>query len=557
MLISSFVINVSYAQTCTFNGNGDGVSWDDDDNWSCGSEPGKTDVIVIPSGFSVEHNKDLNYEGTSITINGSLDLGAKKLKLKGTSSALTISSTGSFTAKKLELELFSTATIASGASVTLEELKTKNFASINIDAACINVTSKIENKDAASITSTSGDGCIDFTGNNYTNSSSGGIFGCTSNTQSDCLPTGGGSGGGSGIKVFNGTNGTSWSDDDNWTPTGIPDTKTDSVTIPLGFSVDYDAPGHLDFKNYTVFTLCGTIALGNAHLHMKDNSSIELCPTAVLTGHEIKLEDNATGYIPDGANVNVEEIEVKKDGYFTIEACITVTEELKNKDDGTIAGGGCIDYQGPDNGYTNTGTGGIFTCVAENYGDCDLGLVTLPVEMSTIDAEIIDEEIVVNWETLSEINNSHFEIWLGSDIGGFKLVETIEGNGNSFMKNNYSVAFTPGITGVLYVKIRQVDYDGTYEDSKVLSLIYTPEFSIETVKLYPNPARNVIAFKNLKADEIYNLSVFSIEGEHLNSRSVSSLDNQLNINDFKPGYYIVRISDNASNQRAIRFLKTL
>tara|TARA_B110000211_G_C14082145_1_gene555088 strand:- start:1910 stop:3562 length:1653 start_codon:yes stop_codon:yes gene_type:complete len=548
----SFVLNDAYGQTCIFLGTGDGASWSDGNNWSCGSQPSVTDIIVIPIGMNVTHNADINYTGTNITIYGSLDLGDKKLKLKGASSTLTIASTGSLTAKELAFESSSVGTIESGATVVVKDFKTKNTSTVDIDAACITVTNKVENKDAASMTSSSGSGCIDFTGTNYTNSSSGGIFGCTSATQADCFSAGGS---GSSDKIFNGSTGTSWNTAANWTPSGVPDPTTENVTIPEGLTVVYDKNGNLEFKNATVFTICGTIITGEAHLHMKDNSHIELCPTAVFSGHEIKLQDQATGNIPDGAAVEVEQIEVKGTGVFTIDACVTVTEELKNKDDGTILGGGCIDYQGPDNKFENSGTGGIFNCVEVNVGDCELGPSLLPVEMTSFEAEIVNNEIIVNWETLSEINNSHFEVWLGSDIGGFNLVKTVDGAGSSSEIIEYSTSFKPELSGVMYVRLRQVDFNGDYVDSRVLALNYSPDYSIEAITLYPNPSRNSIGFTNLKNEEDYQVSIYSIAGDLINSASINAMANKIDISKIESGSYIVRVSDSLLNQSSVRLFK--
>jgi hypothetical protein len=109
--MASFVLNDAYGQICVFIGSGDGTSWSDGSNWSCGSQPAVTDIIVIPSGQNVTHGSNIDYTGTSITTRGYLDLGEKKLKLKGASSTLTISSTGSITAKELGFESSSTGAI--------------------------------------------------------------------------------------------------------------------------------------------------------------------------------------------------------------------------------------------------------------------------------------------------------------------------------------------------------------------------------------------------------------------------------------------------------------
>jgi hypothetical protein len=283
----------------------------------------------------------------------------------------------------------------------------------------------------------------------------------------------------------------------------VPDPSSENVTIPDGFSVLYNLGDDLNFENATVFTICGTITMSSRHLHMKDDSYIEICPTGIFTGHEIKLE-----------------------------------------------GDGCINYTGASNKYTNSGSGGIFNCFDPTYGVCDLGLVTLPVEL-----KIVENDVVVSWETLSETNNSHFEVWLGSDLGDFNLVKVVEGQGNSTEINRYTVGFTPDLAGVLYIKLRQVDYNSDYQDADIKSLFYAPSFSIENIVLYPNPSNRYISLKNLIPDEDYQLSIYSNDGKLLSSTKVDSNDNTVDITSLKMGAYYVIVTDSIENKFSIRFVK--
>jgi hypothetical protein len=187
--------------------------------------------------------------------------------------------------------------------------------------------------------------------------------------------------------------------------------------------------------------------------------------------------------------------------------------------------------------------------------DCTLGVATLPVEMTSFKAEIENNEIIVSWVTLSEINNSHFEVLLGSYLVEFTLVKTIIGNGSSYETIKYTNRFASELSGIIYVKLRQVNFNGDYVDSKVLALNHEPDFSIKAVKLYPNPSRNFISFTNLKHDENYQLVIYSVDGELIQSSSISSVNNKIDISRIEFGSYIVKITDDFSNQYSIRFFK--
>ncbi len=549
-LLVFFQVNLS-AQTFTFNnGGGDGL-WNNASNWDQGSVPSGSDDIDIPSGQSVTYdpNADFTYTGSSFTISGTLNFGGQKIKMRGTPSTITVASTAVINnLNELSFENTSNGSVASGASVTIEDLKLKNFASLTINTNCINVTNKLENKNVASI---AGSGCIDFTGSNYTNSSSGGIFGCTSGTASDCVTIGGGST----TVTFNGDgDGENWSDTDNWDGDALPNPETESVTIPDGFDVVYDLGDNLEFENSTIFSVCGSINLGSSHLHMLGNSNLSVCPTGAFTGHEIKLEDDAIADLADGSTINVEQIEVINNGIMNLNVqCITITDEIKNKNSGTIQGDGCFDFSGST--FQNSGTGGIFGCFDNSFETCGFPLVSLPVELIGYSVKVINNEIVVRWETATEIDNSHFEIFAGSDEEDFEVIRTVKGKGNSIETTKYVTAFKPILPGVIYVKLRQVDFSGDQTDYDIKSVIYSPTLVLDDIYVYPNPAKKIVSFGNLSSDQTYQYKLFSHEGTLIQSGNLDLLENTLSIAALPLGSYTVMVIDEQFHSTALRFIK--
>jgi hypothetical protein len=156
------------------------------------------------------------------------------------------------------------------------------------------------------------------------------------------------------------------------------------------------------------------------------------------------------------------------------------------------------------------------------FADCGV----MPVTFGTITATLKNKELLVTWSTLQEINNEHFEIEASEDGTNFKAVATIKTQakeGNSDTQLNYkwstglnsmatvlgfpaliaffiagfynrrkkqtaalislivcSLAFSCSKTGIqadsnrnsnLYIRIKQVDKDGTYEYSKTVKVI--------------------------------------------------------------------------------------
>ncbi|HTG57053.1 MAG TPA: hypothetical protein VL943_12330, partial [Niabella sp.] len=95
----------------------------------------------------------------------------------------------------------------------------------------------------------------------------------------------------------------------------------------------------------------------------------------------------------------------------------------------------------------DTGTG--ITSLGNTLGT---SAVALPVNFGTIDATITSDQYTVSWQTLSETQNSHFEIQAsvnGKDFTTIKTVASKAPEGNSSATLLYSVDFTREQAGAL------------------------------------------------------------------------------------------------------------
>ena len=94
----------------------------------------------------------------------------------------------------------------------------------------------------------------------------------------------------------------------------------------------------------------------------------------------------------------------------------------------------------------------------------------LPVEWGKIDVVVKDGVYVyVNWSTYSELNNDYFTIEYSDDLNNWIEVVTTNGNGNTNNISYYSEKFQSALNGIIYIRIRQTDYNGDYKYSKIVS----------------------------------------------------------------------------------------
>ncbi|PWJ42179.1 hypothetical protein [Sediminitomix flava] len=190
-LLALFSISSTFADDCTFTKNAG--NWGKASNWSCGHVPDPSvDNVIIPAGSEVNNNVgDIVFTGgTTLTINGTLDMKGNKLEMKGSggdASTFFVASTGDL---KDASEFFiledAQGTVASGGSITvLEHLKVDDNGAFEVNSNDVEVTDKFENLGNGNI---SGSGIVTFSGTigNYTDNSSVDISVCVSSDGTNC-----------------------------------------------------------------------------------------------------------------------------------------------------------------------------------------------------------------------------------------------------------------------------------------------------------------------------------------------------------------------------------
>ena len=126
-------------------------------------------------------------------------------------------------------------------------------------------------------------------------------------------------------------------------------------------------------------------------------------------------------------------------------------------------------------------------------------LSAMPVELTDFDSDIDGNKVKLYWETATEVNNYGFEVERAQyksytstlsipDLPkNWEKIGFVEGHGNSNSTKSYSFTDQPtGGKDFLY-RLKQIDFDGAFEYSKIItvSLENVNEFQLE--QNYPNP----------------------------------------------------------------------
>jgi hypothetical protein len=163
----------------------------------------------------------------------------------------------------------------------------------------------------------------------------------------------------------------------------------------------------------------------------------------------------------------------------------------------------------------------------------------LPVNYRQFSALKVDNFTLLEWETVSEINNDFFDVERSADGRVFEKIGKVKGNGTTTETQNYEFIDREPFPGLNYYRLKQVDYNGDYEYSKV----ETVDFRTGTegdVAIFPNPA---VDYVNISLDRSYDgIRVTNSLGqlvEVLPAQLYESNQFRLDLTGYAPGVYFL------------------
>ncbi len=142
-------------------------------------------------------------------------------------------------------------------------------------------------------------------------------------------------------------------------------------------------------------------------------------------------------------------------------------------------------------------------------GSVNFSNTPLPVELLSFYARLQGQEVLLTWQTASEINNDRFEVYRANNNGNWHKIGEVDGAGNSQSELHYQFTDTKAPIGEVYYRLRQVDFDGSSSYSHIETVRIAAAKPVQTLRLYPNPAREVLKVEH---PEISGVQVYSIMG---------------------------------------------
>lgn len=206
--------------------------------------------------------------------------------------------------------------------------------------------------------------------------------------------------------------------------------------------------------------------------------------------------------------------------------------------------------------WLNEGTSGTGTVVAgsvisntiSSWSPFTLGTIssTLPLRWLSVTCNINSQkQATIKWQ-VQETNVAKYSIEKSTDGRIFNTIGNINSNGDGI--NSYSYLDINTLGEVLYYRIKQIDNDGKFSYSKIISF-NTHNSSFNTV--YPNPVKDFTTIQVNNNLLNTNATLTDLSGNTFQKINIAQAFTNINLSDYASGIYLLRLQ----NGEVIKIIK--
>lgn len=141
----------------------------------------------------------------------------------------------------------------------------------------------------------------------------------------------------------------------------------------------------------------------------------------------------------------------------------------------------------------------------------------LPVELTSFSGLHFSYEVLLSWSTATELNNHGFEVERSLDKINWATIGFRKGKGTTSETQDYTYSddISEISTQKLYYKLKQIDFNGNFEYSKIVEVNISPvKFSLS--QNYPNPFNPSTCIKyTISSGQFVTLKFYDVLGKEV------------------------------------------
>ena len=165
-------------------------------------------------------------------------------------------------------------------------------------------------------------------------------------------------------------------------------------------------------------------------------------------------------------------------------------------------------------------------------------LSVLPLNLISFSAKASGNSNQLTWRTASEDNTHLFEIERSGDALNFSKIGEMPASGVTLIASDYNFADNQPLPGVNYYRLKEVDMDGSFKYSKVVSI----KSGVKNYSVYPTITEGLITINPGRDMKIEKVRIFNSIGQEFNiGTHINRLSTQIDLSAMNPGNYFLRI----------------
>jgi photosystem II stability/assembly factor-like uncharacterized protein len=139
----------------------------------------------------------------------------------------------------------------------------------------------------------------------------------------------------------------------------------------------------------------------------------------------------------------------------------------------------------------------------------------IPVELTSFSAAVSGNDVMLSWNTATETNNSGFQVERKLN-DTWERIGFVEGKGTTTNPASYNFTDSPNSSGSVYYRLKQIDFDGSFEYSNVVEVNIAQPNVFALDQNYPNPFNPTTTIKYSIAEQTQvSLKIYDILGNEI------------------------------------------
>ena len=160
----------------------------------------------------------------------------------------------------------------------------------------------------------------------------------------------------------------------------------------------------------------------------------------------------------------------------------------------------------------------------------------IPVTWLYLQGQLQNNKALIKWATASEINTLTFEVEHSNNGISYSTIASVPAAGNSNSVQHYQFIHPSPIAGKNYYRVKQIDIDGRYSYSSIISVNKTNQRI--RFQIVPNPVTDNFTILT-DYDKAIKYQIFTTTGQQKKS-GIAMPNNRMDISALATGIYLLK-----------------